>query len=473
MIPPSDYEDLLAYLRGRIDFERTLAPPLARREWKLERMRQLLDRLGNPLDGVPCLHIAGTKGKGSTAAMVSSILTKAGLRTGLYTSPHLDRVEERVRIDGRILDPADLCESIHEVQPAVAALDEVARREGDGAGPTFFEITTAMAFSTFRRKAVDMAVLEVGLGGRLDSTNVCRPTVTIITSVSFDHMSHLGNTLEAIAGEKAGIIKPGIPVISGVTAPEAQAVVARISRERGAPLYGLEKEIRFGYRTADDSSRDGEPAFVSVDFQGPRGPRVWRDLRLRLLGRHQAANASLALAAVEILNASGWKISDEAIRDGLVESHWPARIEVLGRRPTIVIDSAHNVASVEALLATLAESFRPRRRVLIFGTTVDKDIAGMMKLLIRAFDEIILTRYQLNPRGASIEALAELAETGGYERAYSCPDPNSALDLAQSMVQADDLICVTGSVFLAAEARRAITGALADGSSVESPPRRP
>ena len=261
----------LRFLVGRIDYERTQSMPSSEEAMKLDRMRELLARLGNPHEAVPIVHVAGTKGKGSTSAMIAAVLSAAGYRIGLFTSPHLDRVEERIAIDGRPCSGDDLADLVERIRPAVEAMDqaaisplpsgdepEVRATEGSGVrgqgsespnqhGPTYFEIVTAMAFDHFRRRGVNAAVLEVGLGGRLDSTNVCSPCVTIITNISFDHTKQLGDTLAAIAAEKAGIIKPGVPVISGVDTDEPRGVIRRIARQNGCRLVELGVDFHFDY----------------------------------------------------------------------------------------------------------------------------------------------------------------------------------------------------------------------------------
>ena len=452
------YEDALAFLHGRINFERQLAVPYWESHFKLDRMRTLLARLGQPDLEQRIIHIAGTKGKGSTAAMIAAILTAAGNRTGLYTSPHLDHVEERLAIDGQPCSPAELTELVRGVRPMVEAMDEEALASGgDARGPTYFEITTAMALLHFAVRKTNATVLEVGLGGRLDSTNVCRPVLSMITTISHDHNEQLGKTLASIAGEKAGIIKPHVPVVSGVLLEEPRDVIRNIAARHGAPMVELERDYAFTYRPPRHLEVESE--FAAIDWEwrsrevenGQRRELV--DLRIALPGRHQGMNAASALAAIELLRQQGWRIDDDAIRRGLLAVRCPARIEVLSRRPTVVIDVAHNVASVEALVAALDESFTARRRILIFASTQSKDHAGMLRLLVGRFDAIVLTRYVNNPRGVPPEELDAIARELKATNRSICDNPAEAWRTARQMADDDSLICVTGSFFIAAEMR--------------------
>jgi len=462
----------LRFLVGRIDYERMLAMPCSEETMKLGRMRELLHRLGNPQEGMPILHVAGTKGKGSTAAMLASLLSAAGYRTGLFSSPHLDHVEERMVINGLCCSDEELADLVELIRPEVETLDRGAARNGSAEhGPTYFEIITAMALCHFARCRVGAAVLEVGLGGRLDSTNVCTPRVSIITSISLDHTKQLGETLAAIAAEKAGIIKPGVPVVSGVTAEEPRAVIRRIAHEKGCRLVELGRDFDFDDHPPLHLERAPAPAHfdfryaprdteqLSRDSRGLTAPGLFhfKNVALGLLGRHQAANAAVALAAVEELRHTGWTIPEDSIRRGLADVVWPARVEIVARRPAVVLDAAHNAASVESLVEVLVESFSAKRRFLVFATTLDKDLRGMLRPLLDHFDHVIFTRYASNPRGVPPEQLqalaAELQAAASVEIAST---PVDAWDVVARLAEPDDLICVTGSFFLAAELRRQI-----------------
>jgi dihydrofolate synthase/folylpolyglutamate synthase len=432
-------EDALAFWYGRVDYERKQPRP---GELKLDRMRALLHRLGNPHDRLRIVHVAGTKGKGSTAAMLAAVLRQAGHRTGLFTSPHLCRVEERFQVNGVPISAPELVAILEDIERATTA-------PGGRLEPTFFEIATAIGFLHFRRRRVEAAVLEVGLGGRFDSTNVCTPAAAVITSISFDHVQQLGNKLASIAREKAGIIKPGRPVISGATAPEARGVIEAVSRQRRAPLSQL--GVHFTY--------DYGPGFVTPEtvrrpqVQVRTAARLWPRMELGLLGEHQAVNAAVAVRTVEVLRHQGWHISDDAVASGLADVSWPARMEVVRRRPFVVLDCAHNVASAEALVATLLSSFPPGPRRLVFAGLSDKDLSGMLRVLAPHFAHAYLTRFTSNPRGAPPEELAEQLRAVAPLAHSVHGSPPEALDEALTQAGPDDLICVTGSVFLAGELR--------------------
>jgi dihydrofolate synthase/folylpolyglutamate synthase len=433
---------------GRINYEVKSPRP---RDLTLERMRELLARLGNPQERFRIVHVAGSKGKGSTSALLASILGRAGYRTGLFTSPHLVHVEERIQIDHTPIAATDLVRLMEDIQAAAAS--------PNGLEPslTFFEIATALGFLQFARQRVDIAVIEVGLGGRFDSTNVCQPLVSIITSISFDHTQYLGNTLAQIAMEKAGIVKPGRPCLSGVRAPEARAVIERICRERGAPMRQVERDFRFEHEPARIGEESDQPARVHV-----RADREWPRMEVGLAGAHQAANAALAVAAVEELRPQGVAIDDQSVAAGLAHVHWPARLEVLGRRPLVLLDCAHNVASAQALVDALRVSVPDRtpggRRWLIFAGSRDKDLAGMLRTLAPEFDEVILTRYTLSPRGAAPAELASLLPP--CTRARCCAAAVEAWRTTRGLAGPRDLICVAGSVFLAGELRPIVLGEL-------------
>jgi dihydrofolate synthase/folylpolyglutamate synthase len=442
------YKEALAFWYGLVDYERKTIRP---GDLKLDRMRALLQALANPQERLRIVHVAGSKGKGSTAAMLAAILREAGYRTGLFTSPHLCRVEERIQVDDAVITDEELTTLLEEIQRSLST--------GPGAGlrqarHTFFEVATALGFVHFARRRVDVAVIEVGLGGRFDSTNVCAPMVSLITSISFDHTQQLGNRLQSIAMEKAGIVKPGRPALSGATAPEARGVIEDICRRRHAPLRQLGVDFHYRY----------EPGHVTANSeQRPRvqfvsGNRAWPELELGLLGEHQAANAAVVLACIEELRAEGLHIDDRAVAAGLKGVRWPARLEVLGRRPFIVLDCAHNLASVQALIDTLRTSFPPARRLLVFAGSSDKDLAGMLDLLAPHFAQAFLTCYHSNPRGMPGEQLLDILRRTADLPATVYATPAEAWQAASASAGPADLICVTGSVFLAGEVRPLLAG---------------
>jgi len=446
--------EALAFLMGRINYERTTAASYDAKRFRLDRMRELLVRLDRPDAGLKIIHVAGTKGKGSTAAMIASALSAAGYRTGRYTSPHLERIEERFAIDGHPCGESEFCELVELVRPVVAEMDRASK--GPGAfpsGPTYFELTTALALLHFARSNVEAAVLEVGLGGRLDSTNVCRPAVSVITSISLDHTKQLGNSLESIAREKGGIIKSGIPVVSGVVEGAPRRVIEDICRQTNSQLVQLGRHFDYTYRPAFRLDQAPTYGHLDVLLEPDDRTECYLNVPLALPGRHQAANAAVAIATLDVLKQQGWTLSENAIKRGLAEVDWPARVEVVSRQPTVVLDGAHNVASVAALVETLNESFQARRRRLVFGSSADKDVRGMLATLLPHFDDVVFTRTVLNPRGVRPSELAAIAADLGRPDARQASDPALAWDLARRDLAAEDFVCVTGSLYMAGEIR--------------------
>jgi dihydrofolate synthase/folylpolyglutamate synthase len=459
---PLTAAEALGFWYGLINYEQRT--PSAD-DFKLDRMRALVARLGDPQRRLRIVHVAGSKGKGSTSAMLAAMLRRAGHRTGLFTSPHLCRVEERFQVDGQPITSAELTTLLNDIRSGMPE-DKApfqARSASEGISSphpawTFFEVATAVGFLHFVRRRVDAAVVEVGLGGRLDSTNVCDPAVAVITSISYDHVNFLGDKLASIAREKAGIFKPGRPAISGATVPEARAVIEQAARQCGAPLYQLGVDFAYRYESGQ------------VTAEGVRKPRVqvttarrrWPPLELNLLGQHQAANAAVAIACAEVLRGQGWHLPDRAVAEGLAEVVWPARMEVVGRRPWVVLDCAHNVASVQALVETLTNSFPAGRRLLVFAGSSDKDLTGMFRELAPHFRHAFLTRYTANPRGVPAAELAALLRDSGDLAATACATPREAYQAARAAAGPDDLICITGSVFLAGELRPLVLAGAAE-----------
>lgn len=454
-------DEAISFLLGRINFEQTLTIPYDRRQLKLDRMRQLLTRLGNPDAGMPIVHVAGTKGKGSTASMVSAILHAAGYETGLFSSPHLDRIEERFAINGLPCTGEELAALVEQLKPVALAMDRELSQDDSSMGPTYFELTTALALMHFAKRKVDVAVLEVGLGGRLDSTNVCQPTVAVITSISLDHTKQLGTTLPEIAAEKAGIIKPGVPVLCGHIDKAPQQVIAEIAKQHGCRIVTAGRDFRYRYRPPlrqEDHETHGR-----LDFDGDFAGEHLRltGLPLRLLGEHQAGNAALAIATIAELRRQGWPISTTAIRQALSELSLPGRFEIMSRRPTVIVDVAHNVASAEALVETLEATFPGVKRVLLLAATRDKDVKGIVRVLLPHFGQVVVTAYQNNPRAVTsaelnhvvCEEMARLAISDTVSRVTVKDSPNDAWQLAQQLAGPDQLICITGSFFIVAELR--------------------
>jgi dihydrofolate synthase/folylpolyglutamate synthase len=443
--PTLSYGEALAWIYGFSDTERTGAF-VRDREDNLARERALLAALGDPQRAYGITHVAGTKGKGSTAAMIAAILRAAGVRTGLYSQPDLHTFRERIRVDGAVLPEAEVARLVPRVAAAHAQLDPAL-------GPYItYEIATALAFLAFREQAATHAVIEVGLGGRLDATNVVEPLVSVITSISYDHMEVLGHTLAAIAGEKAGIIKRGVPVVCSAQAPEAVATIARIAAEREASLLRVGPEgapgCAYTYRTGPaESERQW------CDIAGPGG--TYAQVELALLGAHQIENAATAVAAVEQLRARGVPVSEEAIRDGLRTVRWPARLQVVRRAPWVIVDGAHNADSFARLFEALRRHFPFERLLLVLGLMADKDLDGIVReIAVGGVTEVITTAVA-HPRAASPERLAGLvAERVPGVAVREAATSGAALAAALRQAGPRDLVCVAGSLYLAGEALR-------------------
>ncbi|MDZ4851818.1 MAG: folylpolyglutamate synthase/dihydrofolate synthase family protein [Pirellulaceae bacterium] len=449
------YQAAIEYLYDRINYERSTDQAYNQNNYRLSRMERLLVELGNPQQAAPVIHVAGSKGKGSVAWLTAECLRESGYRTGLYTSPHLLRLEERFVINGQAVDPAQFIRAVDAVKPAAHNIAE----QGHG-HPTFFELTTAMAWWLFREQAVDVNIIEVGLGGRLDSTNVCWPALSVITSISYDHQQQLGNTLAEIAGEKAGIIKPGVPVVSGATHPEASETISRIAKERGCKLRLLGVDF-ISSRPKPEASAYGSR---EMRMSYHPDPTLWpsgthrTSLKLRLLGKHQLANAAVVLAGLDILREHGWDIEESAIEAGLATTQVPGRVEVVSEGPTTIIDTAHNEASIEALIDTLDENFPDRKRIVVFSASREKNSEAMLNRLMLSCQELVLTQFHINPRAQPTQTLKAIADN--IEKASPgqpiakirvVEDSLAALEVAQKMADQKDLIVITGSFFLAAE----------------------
>lgn len=446
------YRDCLAGLAARLNYERqSMGRTTA--DLRLGKIRRVLKALGDPQSSAPIIHVAGTKGKGSTASLIAAALTASGRRTGLYTSPHLHRLEERFQIDGEPVSPSELTETYEQIAPALEWADRHQIARGDQA-LTFFDATTTLGFQHFANRRVDAIVLEVGLGGRLDSTNVARPELAVLTSISFDHMKQLGNTLGAIAGEKAGILKRQGRAVSGVRGDEARAAIHAVAQRRGVLLREIDTDFFFSYVPPSPPLTTPEAGEATV--------RTWRTdwgrFPLPFFGEHQAWNVAIALAAIDQLNERGWNITREQVFGSWTHARWPARVEIVSQSPWLVIDGAHNAASALALAQTLRTCFPPGERTIVFGTTRDKDLPGQIRALAPIATRWIATRYLENPRAVPIAELIQAIEQETGKNPGSAESPGEALRLARAQTNPAGLIVVTGSLFLAAEVRAAALG---------------
>ncbi|MBW2544373.1 MAG: bifunctional folylpolyglutamate synthase/dihydrofolate synthase [Deltaproteobacteria bacterium] len=388
---------------------------------------RLLYRLGNPQNKYKTILVGGTNGKGSTAAILSSILVQEGMKVGLYTSPHLCDFRERIRVNDHMIPRDTLCALIDKVRGEIR--EDV----------TYFEFSTALAFLYFSLCEVDVAILEVGMGGRLDATNLASPEISIITNISMEHQKYLGNNLKSIAGEKGGIIKEGGVCVTAARGRKVIDTLEEICRQRKAVLYRTGRDIRV--------RRSGRGSFSYYGIN-----KRYHGLRLFLAGRHQIENAALALAAVEVLTAKGMDISDTSVVEGLSDARWEGRLELVSHNPRIIVDGAHNPAGISSLCSSLLADFSYRRLIVVFGVLYDKNYVGMLKKLMPLADKIVLTRPK-KERAASTEDLLSVASLH-HGHVEVVDDPREALARACSFAGANDLVCVTGSLYLVGEIKK-------------------
>ena len=451
------YPEAVAYLESFVNYERIPHYPY-NQSFKLERMRDFLNCLDNPQDSLSCIHIAGTKGKGSTCAFVAYILREAGFKVGLYTSPHLSDLRERIRIlqpenfkpqtqnrdfEGMILKD----EMLRLVERLKTKVDSFSLNSKHSP-LTFFEIYTALAFLYFKEQKVNFAVLETGLGGRLDATNVINPLICGITPLSLEHTQQLGNSISEIAAEKVAIIKDEAEIV--ISAPQrkgAEVAIKEKCRQHNVRLYRVGNDISFEKVT---SSSEG--SLFNLRTPSDEHPA----LKIKLLGRHQIVNASLAVGIIDALKEKGIFINSDKIKDGLYNTLWPARLEVLSDNPKLIIDGAQNVASVQAIEEAIEENFHYEKLILVLGISQDKDIKGICQRLFKLSQEIVLTKAN-NPRAANPFLIRDISSGIRHEadiQLSSCVE--EALILARKKAGLQDLILITGSLFVAGEARKFI-----------------
>jgi dihydrofolate synthase / folylpolyglutamate synthase len=412
-----NYEEAVQYLYGLQKYGV---------KFGLSKTSNLLKAFGNPHRGRAYVHIGGTNGKGSVAAMVESILMHSGLKVGFYSSPHLVRFTERFKVNGQEISPEDVTRLVGELQ----------ERIDPGEPPTFFEFTTAMGLIHFAREKADISIMEVGMGGRLDATNVILPEACVITNISLDHQAFLGPRLIDIAGEKAGIIKRGVDVVTAATQPAVLQLFEKVCAERGAPLWKLGRDIRI---------RVGDSKF---HYRGLA--QDLRDLEVGLFGRHQFRNAALALGVIEVLQRKGYKVSEKDMREGLKTLRWPGRLHTVSRNPLMVLDGAHNPAAMKGLAKSVTRDMKYGRLIVVLGVMADKDIARIIRAVAPAADYVICTRPEYY-RAAAPETLMKAA-LPIWKAGEVSPRLPDALKRAREMADPDDLILVTGSLFTVGEA---------------------
>jgi dihydrofolate synthase/folylpolyglutamate synthase len=418
----NEYQRSLDYLYGLEKFGMIFG---------LTQVERILEALGNPHREVQAIHIGGTNGKGSTAAMMASILQKEGYRMGLYTSPHLIRFNERIKVNGKEIEKEEVAELAGWMKERIEAA-------GIPSPFTFFDFTTAMGLLYFKQKMVDLAILEVGLGGRLDSTNVIDPLLSIITNIAKDHEEYLGRSILKIAREKAGIIKKGRPLITAAAQPQVLRLFSKVCREKGTPYYRVGKEFRY--------VQNEERHF---DYEGLHR-KLW-GISLNLGGPHQIINATTALGAMEVLDDLGYPVSNDAMIEGLKEVEWPGRLEMVCSSPRVVLDGAHNPAGALVLKESLEKEFQYRHLILLLGVMKDKDIKSILHLLAPLADHLILTRPHYD-RAASPALLKKTLGRSG-KKAEIVEDLEEAIEKGLSMTQDEDLLCITGSLYTVGEAR--------------------
>jgi len=407
--------------------------------FNLNRMKLLLKNLGDPHKKFRTVHIAGTKGKGSTATMLAEMLRACGYKVGLFTSPHICDIRERIRVNGEMVPRTQMTKLIAKAQPKVDKMTST---------PTFFEIVTALAFCHFAQQKVDIAVVEAGLGGRLDSTNVLKPDVCGLTSISLDHTYQLGNTVAKIAAEKAGIFKRDVPVVSVPQDSETKRVLRRHAKEARSRLMFTGEDIDFSYRV-ESSRQTGCHARICLTTPQSK----FEHLPVPVLGEHQAINCGLALALLDQLKLKGMRIDDAQAVEGLSSVSLPGRMEMISEDPRILVDGAHNAASMQALLRAIGQHIPYDSMVMVFGCAADKDIPGMIGRIGTGADKVIFTRASNSPRAAHPQDLAAAYSEMCGREAQVTQDLVEAIQVAQSAASREDIVCICGSFYLVGEAK--------------------
>lgn len=417
----SGYDEALRFLYSFVDYERRTGWKYTSDHFNLDRLREYLHTLGDPHKHSRFIHIAGTNGKGSVAAMTASALTQAGFKTGLFTSPHLTTFRERIRVNGSIISQKDVVKAVGRIKDTVGLFKDL----------TFFEVWTALAFVHFAESGLDISVIETGMGGRLDATNVITPEVSVLTSISIDHHGILGNNFEQIAIEKAGIIKPGVPVISAPQEKEVSEVIEAKADDMGAELTMLGRDVR--YDTINSS----------ISYSGVR----WRlgSVSVPLEGMMQFENAALAIAVLEALAGNGFPVDESSVRRGIEAVDWPGRLQYVAEKPAVIVDGACNIEAMTAVVDYLKSKYSPEQTVAVVGMCVDKDIRGVLDVLGRAASRFVCTRVE-NPRAIRADELAE--QSPRNVETVVREDPVAALEHAVALAGCDGVVIATGSLYL-------------------------
>jgi len=449
-IHENEYQKALDYLYSHIDYSLTRNLRYSPEKFNLDRMYKFLEKLGNPHLDYSTIHIAGTKGKGSVCAMIASVLKTAGYRTGFYSSPHMQEFTERIRINGSVISKKEFAIIVNEIKPVAETIEDL----------TTFEITTAASFHYFSKKNVEVAIIEVGLGGRLDATNVVNPIVSVITPISLDHVKILGDTIEKIAVEKAGIIKSNRPVVVAPQTVCVNKIIEKIANERFAPVTRIKQDIIYQQLS---HSYDYQTFLLWHSMNSEGAYSGYKDnkkecieLSIPLLGEHQMQNAATAFRTLEILKENGFRITDEELKKGFKEVVWPGRFEILNKHPFLIIDSAHNVDSTRKLIKAIDDYFPGFQVILIFGASEDKDIDGMLKLLSKRAEKIILTKA-FHPRAIEPVEICKVLEKYTNDIVTTC-NCEEALESAKLLMANNKLILASGSIFIAAAIRNLWNG---------------
>ena len=443
--PFNSYKQATEFLLQTIDYEKLTQYKYDTSTFDLKRMEEMMAFAGNPHKKGKCAHITGTKGKGSTATIIASVFKELGLKTGLFTSPHLIYLGERMKVNDRMISQTMFVQLINRVKPYI---DRIILKNPTLI-PTFFEIVTAIAFLYFEKKKADISVLEVGMGGRLDSTNIILPEISVITPIGYDHTDRLGHTLDRIAYEKAGIIKEGVPVVSSMQEPEALSVISKTCKEKNVRLYLVGRDI-----VINDIKVTKRNDVYGTECEIRTWRNKYKNIFLPLIGQHQIENCAIAIGALEVLSETGViKAGNEMVINALTKVKCPARIEVVSENPLVVLDTAHTVSSMKILRESIKENLSFKKLIVVIGLSEDKDIAGVLREIACATDDLILTRTG-NPRETAPEQMAVTAKRFYHKKPIVIEDIDEALKEAKKIANKNDLICITGSFFLAGKVKK-------------------